>query len=674
MENKKSKNNIKIVLLIIIILGILLVGSGTYLYLGKDNKEETKKEEQAPRLEDDFYESINYETLKNAKIPSDSSEWSHFYEVSKKIEERVDTLTEEILADPNYKNPDIDAFIELFNDYETRNKLGISELKPYLDKVDNAKTIEELNKVLVELDKDLDVSPIVTYSSDADIDNPEKNIMEIDQITLLGAPTSYYAKTKYKNLLTKAQKMIVNEYKVLGYSDEKANKIFNEVYEFAKMLDEKSIDMEKVTDIKEIYKKYTFNDITKEIKNLPIKQIFEGRKVDKEENYIVPDMEHLKTLDNYYTNEHIELFKEITKFAIIDEYLPMTTEENEQIQLDFMNDISGYTTTKEKYREDSVKSIKKSYIEDEIEKRYEEKYFTDEDKKIVEDLAKEIKEYYKEVINNSDWLSDETRKEAIKKLDAMKIKVGRQEKANKEDDHVKVITKSQGGTLISNTINANKNNYNKYSEELHKTADDSDISTLEVNAFYNSVDNSINFLAGFKGLYENETNRYRMMGYFGTVIAHEISHAFDSNGSQFDENGKLNNWWTEKDKQNYDQITKKIEEYYSKYEYMGFKVDGKLTLPENIADLGAMKAIISIAEKDGATNDDFKNIFEGYADLWAKKENKESAEMSIISDSHSPNKVRVNAVLSSMDKFYEVYDIKEGDKMFIPKEDRVSLW
>ena len=141
-----------------------------------------------------------------------------------------------------------------------------------------------------------------------------------------------------------------------------------------------------------------------------------------------------------------------------------------------------------------------------------------------------------------------------------------------------------------------------------------------------------------------------------------------------DENGKFNDWWTAEDRANYENLKKKIEDYYSKYEVQGFKVNGHKTVGENIADLAGVKSIITIMEKKGATKEDFKKFFEGYADLWAEKSTKEGIENQILSDEHAPDIIRVNGVLSSMDKFYEVYDIKEGDKMYVPKEERVGLW
>ena len=149
---EKKKNTKKILSLILLILGLVSIGAGVFLLLGKSDNEKKDDSGQEvvkkPDLKDDFYESVNYDTLLNAKIPADSSAWSHMYDVQKTIEKRQEELTNEILADPNYKNEDIDNLLELLHDYEGRNKRGFDELKPYFEMIDNVKTLEDFNKLM----------------------------------------------------------------------------------------------------------------------------------------------------------------------------------------------------------------------------------------------------------------------------------------------------------------------------------------------------------------------------------------------------------------------------------------------------------------------------------------------------------------------------------------------
>ena len=156
MEEKNTKGK-KLLILGIVLVVLGLISFGTYYFLsGNKGSNGSKELEKRPELKDDFYGYVNYETLKNATIPNDSSAWSHMYDVSKTIEKRQTELTNEILADPNYKNEDIDVMLELVHDYEGRNKRGLDELKPYLEMVDNVKTIEDYNKLVLKLDEEFD--------------------------------------------------------------------------------------------------------------------------------------------------------------------------------------------------------------------------------------------------------------------------------------------------------------------------------------------------------------------------------------------------------------------------------------------------------------------------------------------------------------------------------------
>ena len=659
----------------LVVFLVLFIGIGSYFYF--NNKAITEPAERAeikPSLKDDFYEYINYDVLKKAKIPSDSASWSKMYDASETIKDRIEVLTNEILEDPDYQNEEIDIQVELYTDYEGRNERGLSELMPYFEMIDNASTIDEFSDVLMTLDRDLDLATFINYEVANDFYDSTKNVLFIEPINIDGAPLVMFTDSRYATLVKFIDKTMKKYFEAIGYSADKIETLITQIKEFAAKIQEKSINFMDVTDRFELYKKYTLDEINNEIKNVPVNRMLKELKVDNLEFYLVPDMGHYKALDEYYNNENLELLKEIAKLEILANNFSVTSRDNEQFELDLQNEAYGANYSMEEYEKEQILSIKASYISDELQKRYEEKYFTESDKKAVADLVEEVKEYYKGIINNSNWLSDTTKEEAIKKLDNIKVCIGYQGGESEKKEMYKLVPKANGGTLISNMIGENRFEFDRFYETFDEEASLGKINTLEVNAYYMPQNNSINFLAGFKELYENETNYYRLLGYFGTVIGHEISHAFDTTGAQYDENGMVNNWWTEEDKANYNNLTSKIKDYYANYEYMGYKVDGNRTLSENIADLAAMKAMVSIAESKGATNEDFKNLFEAYANLWVMKSTSEYAELLSLEDTHSPNKVRVNAVLSSIDKFYEVYDITENDKMYVAPENRVGLW
>ena len=160
----------------------------------------------------------------------------------------------------------------------------------------------------------------------------------------------------------------------------------------------------------------------------------------------------------------------------------------------------------------------------------------------------------------------------------------------------------------------------------------------------------------------------------GFIIAHEITHAFDNNGSKFDEMGNRVDWWSSEDYSKFLELQEEIISHYSNYEMFGSKIDGEKTVGENIADLGAMNAIVSVSKKKGATNEELKILFSSYASLWASEYIESYEKLLLLSDSHSPNKIRVNAVLSNCDTFYDIYDLNDKDLMYIDIDNRVGIW
>ena len=667
MEEAKKNNN-KIIYILCLIIGVILVGVGSFLLIKPNSKNEST---EIVSLKDDFYESINYEKLKNAKIPKDKSSWSVMYEANDRFDKKKEALIDEITSNPDYTNENIDTVVELYTDYDERNERGISELQSYFDMIDNAKTIDEFNIVLLKVSQDLDSQEFINFSITEDINNSGKNILAFNPASLF-VNFDYYTQEKYSKRTKNILNLELNLLKEYGYSEDKANEVINQLQEFIKKVQEKSINFSDITDITTVFNYYTLDDIKSNIKNLPIIDMLKLYKIENEDKYVFFDYEHYKALDELYIDENLGLLKEYLKLSILHNFVAnFTTDNYFNYFIDFVNTWNGTKKTVEDYRKDILTNLKTKAIGKDLYLEYEKRYFNEENKNKLKEIITDIKEYYKTIIENCDWLEDQTKEEALKKLETMKVKVGYQEKD--EEDELKYVSKDNGGTLISNIIMEKRHNVEVYNEELHKESNHT-FDDFDFNAYYMQTDNSINFTAAFYELIDGEEDYYKLLGYFGTVVGHEISHAFDNTGSKFDETGNVRNWWTENDLQKYNELTKKIVDYYNKYEWLGVGIDGEKTLGENIADLAGFKAVLYVAEQKGATVENYKNIFESYADLWAEKITADNLENQKLQDTHSFNKIRVNAVLSSMDKFYEVYDIKEGDKMYVPVEERVGLW
>jgi putative endopeptidase len=237
-----------------------------------------------------------------------------------------------------------------------------------------------------------------------------------------------------------------------------------------------------------------------------------------------------------------------------------------------------------------------------------------------------------------------------------------------------IVSVDDGGSLISNVLTYASNLSDYDLSRIDKKVDKSewDVTPQTVNAFYDPSNNEILITASIiqAPFYDSSYTYEQNLGGTGWTIAHELSHAFDSSGSLYDENGNYNDWWTEEDKEKYNEYCQSIIEYYNNYQINGKNVNGELTLGENIADLAAMQCLAVVMGDD----DGLKQVFEWATYTFAIKTTDDYQTYLLNNDTHSPCKVRMNASLSSCDAFYKVFDVNEGDGMYIAPEDRVGIW
>ncbi len=670
--NELKKKNKLLWYLIPIVLVIALLVAGFFLLF--NNKKE-EKEEKKPNLQDDYYESINYGSI---NYP--------FIDAQRNVTTNLMMLIKSIESDTTFTNENYINFIELYDDKEGREQAGIEALKPYFEEIDNASNLDEFTDIMLKVDYDLGVTSLLNWELGPNLYDTSQSLIIFEPVLLEdfktftlvdGMPSGLEFFTseeysKYKETFVKAR---IEFLKLYGYDEEKATQVSNDINEFAKVLQDKSISINELHgNITKYFKLYSKSDIDNTFHNLPIDKFLSKYNISDNDRFAVIDEGHLIELDNYYTEEHLPVMKEILKVLILErvasinsnsEYLKVFADCYASLTGEAVNGVQIST-----FYEQMI--LKPKLMGSYLNIKYDEKFFTEVEKLEIVELINKVKDQYKEVINSSTWMSDSTKQEAIKKLDNMKVNVGFVQRKEYPVD-AKLIKKDEGGTLLGNYILLNQDESSKIALKINDVYYP-EVSHFMVNAYYNQTDNSINFPSSFREMYRDITDKYEIYGYAGAVVAHEISHAFDSNGSLYDEHGNLNNWWTDEDKAKYDELKQAIIDYYSNYEVLGLKVNGEHTVPENIADLGGVKTILSIMESENATKEDYIKFFEAYAKLWNQKVNKAELEIAILSDNHSPNKVRTNAVLSSMDKFYEVYDIKESDKMYVAKDKRVSLW
>ena len=647
--------NMKKIIYIIVLLLIICITT----YINKPNN----------NLKDDYYDYINKDILKKHILKDNEYTWSTFSSMQDKVDIRRDNIIKELISKRNNSNLNI-----LYNnilDTSKRNKEGIAPLKKYLSRIDNSNNIKEYINNAIYIENKLHIDIFTNIKVDKDFKDTSKSIIYLYPITMdFGVSADYYVNPdymSYKALIKQYGIKILNAY---GYDKKKSRRVSNNITNMYINISNNSKLSKDLQDISSYYKIITKEDLKKIYTNLDIDNYLKSKNI-KETKFSIIDINNYKTINSYLTNDNLSLLKEYTKLKILETYSPYLSDNYSNLLIELNNKLQGINMSKDT-KEDIANDIISNYFTYDIDSYYQDKYLSKEDYKYIEKMIKEIISYYKKDINNLTWLSPTTKEKAIDKLNNMTINIG----MNKDYiNYSKDYNLSESNSLIDNIILIGNTIANYELSKLDTNYKSIELSQTTVNAYYNPRDNSINFPSAFACFYSKDNNYYQNLGTIGMIVAHEITHAFDENGRKFDSSGNIYNWWNDKDLANYKKLQKKVIKYYNKYEVSnGNYINGKRTVNENIADLGAISCISNIAESKKASQKELKIMYSSLAKMWASISNKEYENMLLLQDTHSPSKYRVNATLSSTNLFYTTYKINIFDKMYISKKDRVKVW
>lgn len=642
MIKNKSKNFVYII--IFIALAITL-----FFYLNKN-------------YIDDYYEYINKETLKDKE-----DGWSYINDINDEISKDTNNIVKEIVNNSsNNEEKNIKEFYNEYLDIDTRNKNGIKDLKPYLNRVNKTTNIKEFINEAIKLEKDLGIEILMSKSIMKDF-KTGKNIIYITTISMdFGYSSDYYNNedlVSVKNKFKLYNNKLLREY---GYSAGEALDITNQIDNFYADIANNSLKQDDLLDTEKYYNIVDKTVLNKIFTNLDVNNYLRELNLSSVNRFSLVDEKCYQRLNEYLTNKNLSLWKNLTTVKILQTYANYTTEGYEKI----FNKLNDSLLNKELTNEERAYELIKQIYPNEISKNYNSKYLKEDTKNYVSNLIAEINKEYENMISKS-WMDEETKAKAINKLNNIKINIG----TIYNKDFASYYDFDSNLSLVKNIINLNKVIKTKSYEMLDTTNTYNALPDYTFNAYYDATSNSINILTGGTKSIKDINNRYENLGGIGFILAHEISHAFDNNGSKFDENGLLNNWYTESSSKKYSEIQKNVIEYYDKYEVIhNISNNGKRTMGENIADLAAMECITNILINGNSKTEDYKKVYESFAKIWANNYSKSTKVMQSLIDSHSTNEIRVNSVLSSTNKFYETYKIDSNDLMYIDQEKRVNIW
>lgn len=627
-------------------------------------------------IKDDLYEAVNGEWLKTAKIPDDKPATGGFNdlvdEIDKQLMDDFDAYAEGKEKSEDSRFNEMIKLYRLAKKFDWRKKVGPQPLKRMLASVENLNSYDDYqsqwkNWILAGMP-----SPI-SFDIDADMKNATVYALFASSPSLILPDKSYYEaekKDQHDQLLQLWSSMVEALMDKLGYSKEEAKKIIDDAIKFDALLAPNVKSAEEAADYSKMYNPQTVAELASATDQLDIAAIIKQLVGEEPEKVIVTEPEYFKAL-NKILQDNFELFKNWALIRVIRENASYLDDEMREINGRYGRALSGSKkpVSQRKFAfylaRDMFSQVAGDY--------YGKKYFGPQAKADVHHMVEQMIKVYKGRLTNNQWLSKDTRDKAILKLDKLGIQVGYPDKIPALYDQFKV---DEEESLIANlnqlTVTANKELFSRWNKPVDRMR--WEMSAATVNAYYHPFKNIIVFPAAilqapFYSLKQSSSQNY---GGIGAVIAHEISHAFDNNGSLFDEFGNLNNWWTDEDSAHFKQLAQKMIEEFDGIPFAGQKVNGRLTVSENIADAGGLSCALEAAKTEADFN--AQEFFINWATIWRMKATEQYMQLLLSIDVHAPQKLRANIQAENLDDFYTAFDIKPGDEMYLAPENRVHIW
>lgn len=640
---------------------------------------------------DNFFRYVNGTWLDKTEIPSDRTSWGSFNELLKKTDKDALDILKAASKDPKYKsNTDQGKAISLYNtilDTVARNKQDIKPLLPYLAKIDKVKNVADLQQLLIEMEPIGGIG-FIGVGVGADDKNSAKNSLSIG-VGRLGLPDKDYYSSEEKDTKEKRQKYeqhIARMLQLIGESPEQSKESASAILALEIQMSEPRLDRVQRRDGRLQYNPMTVADLQKLTPAIDWNAYFKGIGFAKLDSVIVSQPKYMKALQTILAENKVSAWKEYMKWNLINSSTALLSTKIEAANFDFY----GKTMTgaiKQRPREERALQTVNGTIGEALGKLYVEKMFPAAAKEKAEKMIKNIIAAYETRINNLTWMSEETKTKAIEKLNKITIKIGYPDQW-KDYSKLEIKNVAEGGSFFENSKNLAKWNFQKDIEKLDKPVDKTEwyMSPQTVNAYYNPAYNEIVFPAAIlqPPFYNYQADEAVNYGGIGAVIGHEISHGFDDSGARYNADGNLVDWWTANDLTQFTALGTALADQYTALEPLpGVHVDGKFTLGENIGDLGGINAAYDGLQLylknnkkpgliDGFTPE--QRFFIAWTTVWRTKSRDEAIKNQVKTDPHSPGMYRAYVPSQNVDAFYQAFDIKKGDGMYIEPEKRVKIW
>jgi endothelin-converting enzyme/putative endopeptidase len=631
----------------------------------------------------DFYQYVNDGWLQATDIPADKSDYGTFTVLNDRTQQQVRQLIEAAADQQAAAGTDtqkVGDFYRSYVDLEARNAAGVAPLTPILEQVDSVTDNQQLAAAMGQLRRDGVVGPFVTYIS-PDARRSDQYAVYASQSGITLPDRDYYLKDepRYVELREKLQTYIAEMLAAVDIenAEDKAGAIFELETKIAEAMWTNVENRDPVN----TYNKKTSQEIQSLLSAFSWDAYASAAGIDQQDEFIIRQPSYFESLNTLFAEVPLETWKAYLTYRIVDAYAPATTEELEQRHFEFNGTaITGVEQQKPLWKR-GVETTESSLGEI-LGKLYVEQNFAPEAKARMEQLVDNLKRAFAARITQLDWMGPGTKKQAMEKLSKFTTKIGYPDKW--KDYSMLEIAPDD---LVGNLVRSANVEYQRDLDKLGGPIDRTEwfMTPQTINAYYNPVMNEIVFPAAIlqPPFFDMQADDAVNYGAIGAVIGHEISHGFDDKGSQYDGTGNLRDWWTIEDRTEFEQRADNLVQQYGQYKpFDDMNVNGELTLGENIGDLGGLSVAYEAYQLsldgepapviDGLTGP--QRFFLGWSQIWRRKYREPELRRRLLTDPHSPSRYRVNGIVSNLDAFYEAFEIKPGDPMYIAPEDRVRIW
>ena len=638
---------------------------------------------------DDFYEYACGGWMKNNPLPGAYSRYGSFDRLQEDNDKRINGILKELQSNTYTKGTIEQKLSDLYKlamDSTRRNKEGVAPVMPLIKKLEAAKTVKQLLAIQLEL-APYGEQEFFYAGFGADEKNATQNILNVYQSGLTLGQKEYYLDNDKAtaNIREAFKKHVVKMFQLFGFSKSAATKKMQNVMKIETALAKVSRNRTELRDPEANYNKMTLQEFEAKYPNLPLVKVMNAKGIDTKylQEMIVGQPEFLDGANKVVGALKPAEYRDVIEWGLIEDAANYLSDATVAESFDFYGKIKAGRKQNHPLWKRSTGQVE-GVMGEALGKIYAEKYFPEAAKQRMITLIKNLQIALGERIAAQNWMDDSTKVNALLKLNSFYVKVGYPDKWT----DISKLEIDPAKSYYEN-MEACAKFWNAYNIEhtVGKPVDRDDwhMTPQTVNAYYNPTTNEICFPAGilqypFFDMTADDAFNY---GAIGVVIGHEMTHGFDDQGRQFDKDGNMHDWWKETDAKNFTERTDKYADFFSAIKVLpDLNGNGRLTLGENLADHGGLQVAWAayknatkrnpLGEKNGLTAD--QRFFHAYAGVWASNITEAEIRNRTKSDPHSLGRWRVNGALPHIDAWYEAFGVKEGDKMFIPKQERLELW